>query len=35
VLRRAKTADALRVPTAEYSQPTDKREAKVKKNGVG
>ena len=34
VLKRAKTAEVLRVPTADYSQSTDTREAKVKRNGV-
>ncbi|XP_078381872.1 uncharacterized protein LOC144664607 isoform X2 [Oculina patagonica] len=34
VLRRAKTAEVLRVPTADNSQSADTREAKVKRNGT-
>ena len=34
VLRRAKTADVLRVPTLDSLQRVDARETKVKKNGV-
>ena len=34
VLRRAKTAEVLRVPTADNSELADTREAKVKRNGV-
>ena len=33
-LRRVKTADVLRVPTADNSQSEDTRQAKVKRNGV-
>ena len=34
VLRRARTADVLRVPTLHSLQTADARETKVKKNGV-
>jgi len=33
-LRRVKTADVLRVPTADNLPSDNKREAKVKRNGV-
>ena len=34
VLRRAKTADVLRVPTVDSSQPVNTKETKSKRNGV-
>ena len=34
MLRRAKTAGVLRVPTVDSTQSADTREAKIKRNGV-